>query len=414
METDSVNCLLSLRSIDRVCLLFSLASLCLAPAVTSDIAMPRPVPTTLDDLPTPCLLLDRAVLKRNLATMSTRMKARGVALRPHLKTAKSAAVAQLATQGEAGGITVSTLAEARYFARHGFRDILYAVGIVPARLDQVAELRAQGVDLKIITDSLDAARAIAGHGGDFSVLIEIDSGAHRAGLESASPLLLQIGHILHDAPQVTLLGVMTHAGHSYHCRSIEEVAASAEAERLAAVTAAEHLRAAGLPCPVVSIGSTPTAVHARSLAGVTEMRPGVYMFNDLDQLALGSCGPHDLALSVLAAVIGQYPQRNQVLIDAGALALSKDISATEFMPEAGFGTVIGYEGLSVSEVNQEHGFVGGRRPLPFDRLAVGARLRVLPNHACITAAAYDRYHVIDSELDGGRTVVDIWDRVNGW
>lgn len=375
--------------------------------------MPR-LPLTIDDLPTPCLLLDRAVLTRNLAAMSARMVRHGVALRPHLKTAKSAVVAGLATQGEAGGITVSTLAEAEYFARHGFRDILYAVGIVPARLDRIAALRAGGVDLKIVTDSVAAARAIAGHGGNFAVLIEIDSGAHRAGLDPASPLLLEIGHLLHAAPKVALLGVMTHAGHSYHCRSVEAVAAVAEAERLAAVTAAERLRAAGLPCPVVSVGSTPTAVHARSLDGVTEMRPGVYMFNDLDQLALGSCGPADLALSVLAAVIGQYPDRNQVLIDAGALALSKDTSATEFMPEAGYGTILGHAGLSVGEVNQEHGFVVSRNRLPLETLALGARLRVLPNHACITAAAYDRYYVIDSDLDGGRSVVEVWERVNGW
>lgn len=346
--------------------------------------------------------------------MSARLKRLGVALRPHMKTAKSAAVARLATAGEAGGITVSTLAEARYFAGHGFTDILYAVGIVPARLDAVAGLRAQGVDLKIVVDSLEAARAVAAHGSAFAVLIEIDSGAHRAGLDPDAPLLLDIAHVLHQAPQVSLLGVMTHAGHSYHCHSVEEIVAIAEAERVAVVTAAQRLRAAGLPCPVVSAGSTPTAVHARSLEGVNEMRPGVYMLNDLDQLALGSCSAGGLALSVLTSVIGTYPQRNQVLVDAGALALSKDVSATEFMPEAGFGTIDGYAGLSVSDVNQEHGFVSARQPLPFDRLAIGTKLRVLPNHACITAAAYDRYYVVDSELDGGRTVVDVWDRVNGW
>lgn len=368
----------------------------------------------IDDLDTPCLLLDRAILKRNLDGMSARMKRHGVKLRPHLKTAKSADVARLATQGEAGGITVSTLAEARYFARHGFKDILYAVGIVPGRLDQVAGLRAEGIDLKIITDSLEGARAVANHGGEFSVMVEIDSGAHRAGLDPASPLLLEIGHLLHGAPNVTLLGVLTHAGHSYHCHSTQEVAAVAEAERASAVSAAERLRHAGIPCPVVSVGSTPTAVHARSLAGVSEMRPGVYMFNDLDQLALGSCAAGDLALSVLTSVIGQYPDRNQVLIDAGALALSKDVSAAEFMPGVGFGAVAGHEGLNIVDVNQEHGFVGSQQPLPVKDLTLGVKLRVLPHHACITAAAYDRYHVVDSELDGGTTVVAVWDRVNGW
>ena len=368
-------------------------------------------------LDTPCLLLDRAVLRRNLLAMSARMKRHGVALRPHLKTAKSAEVARLATTGEAGGLTVSTLAEARYFADNGFRDILYAVGIVPSRLDEVAALRARGVGLSIVTDSLDAARAIAGHaaaGATHDVLIEIDSGARRAGLDPASPLLLEVARALCGGPNVRLRGVMTHAGHSYHCRSVAEVAEIAESERMAAVTAADRLSQAGFPCPVIRVGAPPTAVHARSLAGVTEMRPGVYMFNDLDQLALGSCGRTDLALSVLASVIGQYPERNQVLVDAGALALSKDISATEFMPEAGFGTIVGHDGACVVDVNQEHGFVGSGMPLPFADWPVGARLRILPNHACITAAAYDRYHIVDGELDGGTTVVDVWDRINGW
>jgi D-serine deaminase-like pyridoxal phosphate-dependent protein len=339
-----------------------------------------------------------------------------VALRPHLKTAKSAQVAALAIAGEAGGITVSTLAEARYFARNGITDILYAVGIVPGKLGAVAALRNQGVQLKIVLDSLPVAQAVAASGQSHAVLIEIDSGAHRAGIDAQSPLLLPIAQTLHDAPNVELLGVMTHAGHSYHSPDLTTIKRIAREERDAAVAAAQRLRQAGIPCKVLSAGSTPTAVHGEDMAGLTEMRPGVYMFNDLDQLALGSCGPDDLALCVLASVIGQYPERNQALVDAGALALSKDISAQEFTPQVGFGAIADADlkGLAVTDVNQEHGFVGGAARLPLERLAIGRKLRILPNHACITAAAYDRYHVIDSELDGGRTVIDVWERTNGW
>lgn len=359
----------------------------------------------VSDLDTPALLLDRAVLKRNLARMSARMKAHGVRLRPHLKTAKSAAVAALAHEG--GGITVSTLAEARYFRQHGISDILYGVGIAPGRLDAAAEL-----GVIIVLDSLEAARAVAAHPGPHRALIEIDCGQHRAGIPASSALLLDIARALGGK----LAGVMTHAGHSYHCRSIAEVKAIAEQERQAAVAAAQRLREAGLPCPIVSAGSTPTAMHGERYDGLTEMRPGVYMFNDLDQLAIGSCGPDDLALSVLASVIGHYADRQQALVDAGALALSKDISAQEFTPQVGFGSIADpdLKGLAVNDVNQEHGFVNGAAGVPFERLALGRKLRVLPNHACITAAAYTSYHVIDSELDGGRTVVDVWERVNGW
>ena len=355
----------------------------------------------VSDLDTPALLLDRAVLKRNLAAMSARMKRHGVALRPHLKTAKSAQIAALAAEGS--GITVSTLAEARYFKHHGIDDILYGVGIAPGKLDAAAELGVQ-----IVLDSLDAAKAVAAHGARHKVLIEIDCGQHRAGVAADSALLVEIARVL--GPHLS--GVMTHAGHSYHCHSIAEVKVIAEQERGVVVGAAERLRNAGIACPVVSAGSTPTAVHGERYDGLTEMRPGVYMFNDLDQLALGSCGPGDLALSVLASVIGQYPERNQVLVDAGALALSKDVSAHEFTPQVGFGAIADADlaGLAVNDVNQEHGFINGSNA----RLTLGRKLRVLPNHACITAAAYSRYHVIDSELDGGRTVVDVWDRVNGW
>jgi D-serine deaminase-like pyridoxal phosphate-dependent protein len=375
---------------------------------------------TLDDLPTPALILDRAILRRNLKRMSDRLRDAGVALRPHLKTAKSVEIGRMAVEGHDGRITVSTLAEARYFADGGFSDILYGVGIVPSKLPAVAELRRRGVNLRCVTDNVAVARAIAGAaraGDTFSVFIEIDSGAGRAGLPWPDlPGLLDIARILHEAPGVELAGVMTHAGHSYHESTPDGLAAVAEQERRAIVGAAERLRQAGIPCPIVSAGSTPTAVHSRNFAGINEMRPGVYVFNDLDQEFIGSCAPTDLALSVLASVIGHYPHRNQMLIDAGALALSKDISAQEFKPQVGFGTIVDapVRDMAVVACSQEHGFVGAGEPIPYGNLPVGSRVRILPNHACITAAAYDRYYVVDSELDGGRSVVGTYDRINGW
>ena len=375
---------------------------------------------TIDDLPTPVLILDRAILRRNLKRMSDRMRDAGVILRPHLKTAKSIEVGRMAVEDHDGRITVSTLAEARYFAGGGFKDILYAVGIVPTKLAAVAELRRQGVNLRVVTDNLPVAKAIAAaatDGDSFSVFIEIDCGGGRAGLPFPElPGLLDIARILHDAPRVDLAGVMTHAGHSYHQSTPSGIAAIAEQERQAIVGAAEALRAAGIPCPIVSGGSTPTAMHSRDFTGITEMRPGVYVFNDLDQEFIGSCGAGDLALSVLASVIGHYPHRNQILVDAGALALSKDISAQEFHPKVGYGTVANAPApdMAVVACSQEHGFIGAETPLPYASLPVGGRVRILPNHACITAAAYDRYYVVDSDLDGGKSVVDVYDRINGW
>lgn len=370
----------------------------------------------LEDLPTPALVLDRRVLSANIARMNERMGRLGVPLRPHLKTAKSADVARLAVAGHPGGITVSTLHEADYFLERGFTDITYAVGITPARLDAAAALRRRAAELKIITDDVGVARAIAGHGASFTVLIEIDSGEARGGVAAEGPELMEIARILDGATAVTLGGVLTHAGHSYRCRDEAAMAAVAEDERAGAVTAAERLRAAGLGCPVVSVGSTPTATFAHDLTGVSEARPGVYMFFDSFQAGIGVCETGDIALSVLASVIGRRRDANLLLIDAGALALSKDRSTAELAEDCGFGLVCDaasgrpLDGLKVTSVHQEHGIIAGTSPIPFDAYPIGARVRVLPNHACMTGAAHDAYNVID----GGTEVVARWPRCNGW
>jgi D-serine deaminase-like pyridoxal phosphate-dependent protein len=190
----------------------------------------------------------------------------------------------------------------------------------------------------------------------------------------------------------------------------------AEEERRAVTTAAERLRAAGLSCDVVSVGSTPTAAHATRWDGVTEVRAGVYMFQDLFQAEIQSCGRDDIALTVLASVIGRRPGENAILLDAGSLALSKDRSTEGTGHDAGFGLVWGLDGspmygeCRITRTYQEHGIAVGASPLPFDELKVGARVRIAPNHACLTAAAYDRYHVVD----GAEVIVDVWDRINGW
>jgi D-serine deaminase-like pyridoxal phosphate-dependent protein len=370
----------------------------------------------LQDLPTPALVLDRRVLEANTRAMTERMRRLSIRLRPHLKTAKSADVARLALKNNFGGITVSTLREAEYFLQHGIADITYAVGMVAGRLDAAAALNARGADLKIITDSVDAARAIAAHGAAHKVLIELDTGDRRGGVAPDGPALLEIAGILNEAAAVTLVGVLTHAGQSYECRDAEAIAAVAEEERAGAVLAAERLRAEGLPCPVVSVGSTPTAIFARDLSGVTEMRPGVYMFCDLFQAGIGVCRREDIAVSVLASVIGHRRGDNVILIDAGALALSKDRSTAELPEDCGYGLVCNADtgeplsGLRVQAVNQEHGFVTADQPVPFDALSIGAKVRVLPNHACMTAAAYDCYQVVDD----GTEVIATWPRCNGW
>jgi D-serine deaminase-like pyridoxal phosphate-dependent protein len=338
-------------------------------------------------------------------------------MKPHLKTAKSAEIARRATEGFSGGITVSTLAEAAYFADAGFRNITYAIGIVPAKLPAVAELIERGVTLTLLTDSPVAARAVGEEGRRrgirMALLIEIDTGSGRAGVDPNSALLLEVARAVVDGGS-DLAGVLTHAGNSYQAKGAAALRAVAEEERAGVVAAAERLRKAGFSCPRVSAGSTPTAAFAEHFTGLTDMRPGIYMFGDLMQVAIGTCSAEDIALTVLASVVGVYPERNLALIDAGSLALSADRGAATMLPDTGNGWVLDaagrrIEGLFVDHVHQEHGFVTAHTPLPFERLAIGTRVRILPGHSCITAAAYDRYHVVE-----GDRVVAEWDRVNGW
>jgi D-serine deaminase-like pyridoxal phosphate-dependent protein len=296
-------------------------------------------------------------------------------------------------------------------------DILYAVGIVPAKLATVQALREQGCRLTVILDSVEAAQALVAHGQAhghvFDVMIEIDTDGHRAGVRPDEDRLITIGRTLHDGGAV-LKGVMTHAGASYELNTTEALEAMAEQERSRCVEAATVMRAAGHACPEVSVGSTPTALAACHLEGVTELRAGVYAFHDLVMRGLGVCATEDIALSVLTTVIGHQRDKGWVLVDAGWMAMSRDMGAGT----CGYGVVcdeagVPLPGLLVSSANQEHGTVtrvdGVSDATLADRLPVGTRLRVLPNHACATAAQFDSYAVL--RAGGG---LESWGRFSGW
>jgi len=338
-------------------------------------------------------------------------------LRPHLKTAKSSDVARLALEGNFGGIAVATLNEAEYFAAHGVRDIRYAVCVTPDKLERAAMLLRRDVALSLITDRGAMAAALAEKGRalgvTFPTLVELDVGEHRTGVAPDGKALIELAQRLHQSEGTSLLGVLTHAGHAYGCSNPHEIRDIAVAERDGAVLAASRLRAVGLPCREVSVGSTPTAVHAPDAAGVTEVRAGVYLFGDLFQAYIGSCSEADIAISVLATVISHDPERNRLFLDAGALALSKDRGTGRH----GYGRLRDWLGRPlegrpwVAGVHQEHGEVHADGPLDFASMPIGARVRVLPNHACMTAAMYGHYWVVDG---AATETAAIWPRTNGW
>lgn len=369
----------------------------------------------LASLTTPRLLLDEPRMARNLARMRTQLARLGVRLRPHGKTCKSPEIARRMLDPEAPAITVSTLAEAERFFAAGIVDVLYAVGIAPNKLDHVLDLRARGCDLTVVVDGAQAAAAVASRRAGIPALLEIDSDGHRAGLKPDADALLATANAL--AAGGVVRGVMTHAGASYDCRSTAAIAAMADQERDAVVAAAARLRGAGHACPIVSVGSTPTALFARDLAGVTEVRAGVYVFMDLVMAGLGVCAVDDVALSVLVSVIGHQPEKGWLLTDGGWMALSRDRGTAGQSVDQGYGRVCSLDGapiadLIVSGANQEHGIVSrrGGGPLEPAEFPVGTLLRVLPNHACATAAQHAGYDVVA----GGPDAIAHWPRFGGW
>jgi len=369
---------------------------------------------------TPALLLDHDRMQRNIERLNRRLAGLGVPIRPHVKTAKSIEVAARMVDDRSPGITVSTLAEAEYFADHGFVDQIYAVGIAPAKLDRVAGLIARGVTLRIILDAADSARQVVAAARRlrcrFDVVLEIDTDGARGGLRPDAPNLVEIARLLQDGG-CDVTGVLTHMGASYHCFGPEALADAAETERAAAVQAAARLRAAGHDCSIVSVGSTPTALFARQLDGISEVRAGTHVFMDLVQAGLGVCDVDDIALSVLAEVIGYRAELGEWLIDAGWTALSADRGTANQPIDHGYGLVCDPAGrpirdLIVRAVSQEHGIVARRdgQPAANDTLEIGQRLRIVPNHACATAAQFDEYQVIGGAIAPGTR----WPRMRGW
>nr|WP_122423782.1 DSD1 family PLP-dependent enzyme [Pseudomonas viridiflava] len=378
------------------------------------------MPNLPPSLDTPVALIDVSRMQHNIQRMQQRMNKLDVRLRPHVKTSKSLPVIEAQLAAGACGVTVSTLKEAEHCFAHGIDDVFYAVAMAPGKLHQALALRRKGCRLSILTDSVVAAQHIVAFGQEhderFEVWIEIDCDGHRSGLAADDETLVAVARLLIEGG-MQLRGVMTHAGSSYDLDTPEVLKAMAEQERSLCVSAAGRIRNAGLPCPEVSIGSTPTALSAQSLEGVTEVRAGVYVFFDLVMHNIGVCAADELALSVLTTVIGHQQDKGWIIVDAGWMAMSRDRGTQRQRQDFGYGQVCTesgdwIEGARVTGANQEHGIITLAAEDSGDiteRFPIGSRLRILPNHACATGAQFPDYHALDAEGS-----VHTWSRLHGW
>ncbi len=374
---------------------------------------------TIDELLTPALLLDLEILERNLKTMQERANKLRVALRPHIKTHKCIEIGKRQLALGAKGVTVSTFYEAEQFAAAGFKDITWAFPVPPVYAEKAAEL-ADRVTFRLLVDSLEAVghleKAARVRGIKLHVWLKVDCGYHREGVDPRGKLAEDIVRRFSKSKVFEFDGVLTYAGHSYRARSRDEILPIAQQERDELVGFAERMRQLGYDVPGVSIGSTPTMSVVDDLSGVTEIRPGNYVFYDYTQAVIGSCSVADCALTVLSSVISHQPGATHFLVDAGALALSKDEGPTHVRNDMDMGVLFEdylrsrlVSHIHLRTLSQEHGKVVSNEPKYIEgKYAVGERVRILEHHSCLTAAQFDYYHVVK-----GEQVVDRWKILRG-
>ncbi len=351
------------------------------------------------DIDTPAVLISLERMQANIQHMQAEMDALGVKLRPHVKTHKIPAIAHMQIEAGAVGITVAKLGEAEVMAEAGIDDIFVAYEIVGERkLERLLAVAAKA-RISVAVDSLDVAlplsQAFENRGSSCEVLIEVDTGLGRCGVPPGEPLC-ELAAQIAPLPGLKLIGIFTHEGFLHRARSLEELKERAAQVGETMVEAARALREGYFDIEVVSVGATPARAYTAAVPGITENRPGTYVFNDRAQLGLGSASPEDCALTVLATVISR-PAPDRAVIDAGRKILSSD--RDEFLE--GYGEVVGRPDLLLEWMNEEHGIIKLKAPGPDPK--VGELLEVIPNHVCMVMNMVDQVYVLQDER-----VVDTW------
>lgn len=359
------------------------------------------------DVATPGLVVDLDVLDRNLDEMAAIAATAGVELYPHAKTHRMAEIGRRQIARGAQGLCVAKLGEAEEFARAGVGRLFVANPIVGPEKAARALALSQTVDLLLATDSVEAAVTIgptfAAAGATARVMLAIDSGLGREGVSPAQAP--DIAEAIHAVPGVELVGIYTHEGTTYSAKDATDLTEQARAAALLMVGVAEAIRARGITLPVVSLGASASAREVAHFPGVTQMRPGIYAFNDVGQIALGNATLETTAIRVIATVVS-HPEPGRACIDAGSKSLSTDlVPASAHRGEyPGMGLIVNAPGWVIERMSEEHGWLrwhGEGEPLP---LQVGARLEIVPNHVCMAFAMLRRASVVEHG-----TITTHWD-----
>lgn len=344
----------------------------------------------IDELPTPVPLVDLDIMERNLERIVSLCRGAGVAYRPHVKTHKTPELARAQMQAGAVGITCAKVSEAEVMARAGLRDIFIAYPTVGRhRLERLERLARENT-ISVGVDSLQGAKDLneyfQSRQEQIRVLLEVDTGHHRCGVSPEEAL--EFARLLRDLPALQFRGIYTHEGHVYADSELWERLHRARHAGETMARVAEELRAAGLPCDVVSVGASPSQHAACGVPGVNENRPGTNALNDATQVHLGACGWEDCALSYLCAVVSR-PAAERVIIDGG----SKTFTSDHLSSWKEFGFIPEYPELRFVAASEEHGILriaAGH----CTNLHVGKRVRVIPSHVCGSLNLHNRLYAV--------------------
>ncbi len=355
----------------------------------------------VNGLATPAVLIDRVRAGRNLDRMQAAANARGVRLRPHTKTHKSPIVAGWQIARGAIGICCAKLGEAEVFAAHGIADIRLPYPLHPANADRVIALLDR-TRLSFIVDHPVVAKqwsdAMVRAGKRVEVLVKIDVGFHRCGLDPDSRDTVATIREIAALPGLDFRGLLSHAGQTYHAHSEDELRQMAEAEVRTMSDLAAWCRAKGVAVDEISVGATPPARFSLQHEGFTEFRPGNYVYYDRTQVALGAATVDDCALTVLARVVSK-PAADRIILDSGSKTLTND-GARGFTPAPGYGVVLRDgrpdDSLLIERLSEEHATVkalSGSTPLE-----PGDHVRIIPNHSCVVSNLVDQAWLVDGDV----------------
>ena len=374
----------------------------------------------LNELFTPCLIIDKSKLSNNIERLCCIINKTKTKFRPHLKTAKCKEITKIFIRNFGSRAMVSTVEEIEQLKDCGIDDFLSSVAIVPSKLKRIASCLSDNCKVTVSVDHISMARELVNFckttGSKISAVIELDFDGHRSGVRpNAKQQIIEIGKCLSDAG--LFRGIMSHAGASYSLSNDEDLIKCAKDEAEQTLQAVNILKYVSIDCELVTIGSTPTALADYHNNEINELRAGVFVFFDLVQAGVGVCEIEDIALSVLTSVISVNKEIDAIIVDAGWMALSSDRGTSSQKIDFGYGQVCYEDGkiiedVIVSGVQQEHGIIqvrkGSKAKLP--EIKPGEMLRILPNHACATAAAHDRYYVDNDKS----SEIEVWHRFNGW